>query len=150
MIVVFAADHAGFSLKQTLIATLTERGIMTLDLGTDSETSVDYPDYAHLLCDLLDGGLSWGCVGVLICGSGIGMSMAANRHRHIRCAVSTSVEAVRLTRMHNDANVLALGARVVDEPTAIAILDAFMTTHYEGGRHDKRLAKLNDDLPWTL
>lgn len=150
MIVAFAADHAGFSLKQTLLATLTARGVMTLDLGTDSETSVDYPDYAHRLCHLLDGGLSYGCIGVLICGSGIGMSIVANRHRHIRCALSTCVETVRLARMHNDANVLALGARVMDDVTATAILDAFMTTPYEGGRHDKRLAKLNDDLPRTL
>lgn len=150
MIVVFAADHAGFSLKQTLITTLMRRGVMTLDLGTNSDTSVDYPVYAHRVCDLLDGGLSYGCVGVLICGSGIGMSMAANRHRHIRCAVSATVEAIRLARMHNGTNVLALGARVMDEATAIAILDTFMMTPYEGGRHDRRVFKLNDDLPRTL
>lgn len=143
MIVVLAADHAGVALKDHLITALSAKRIMTLDLGTDGTTSVDYPVYAHKVCDMLRGGQFYGCVGVLICGTGIGMSMAANRHAHIRCAVATSVDAACLSRMHNDANVLALGARMLDETTALAILDVFLTTPYEGGRHALRLAKLN-------
>lgn len=142
MIVVCAADHAGLMLKDYLVAALAARGVMTLDFGTHGSKPVDYPDYAHRVCDLLKRGSEYGCVGMLICGSGVGMAMAANRHHHIRCAVVTTVEAALLARRHNDANVLALGARVVGAGTALAILNVFLATSYEGGRHDLRLAKL--------
>jgi ribose 5-phosphate isomerase B len=143
MVIVMGADHAGYHLKQTLLARLASQNILTLDVGTVSDQSVDYPDYAHRVCNLLERGQEYGCVGVLVCGTGQGMAMAANKHRHIRCAVSTTPAMAWLARAHNNANVLALGARLVDEATAWAILDAFLTTGYEGGRHEQRVRKLN-------
>jgi len=143
MIVVLAADHAGVALKDTLLAMLSKSNILTLDFGTRGTEPVDYPDFADRVCDLMGGAIGPLCVGVLICGSGIGMSIAANRYRHVRCVVATTVESAQLARRHNNANVLALGARVVDDRTACAIMDRFLSTSYEGGRHDARLAKLS-------
>lgn len=137
MYILIAADHAGFVLKSHLIEHLIELNLPYRDLGTNSSTSVDYPDYAHLLCNIL--GVA---TGILICGTGVGMAMAANRHPTIRCAVATSVEMAQLARQHNDANVIALGARLIDTPTAIAIIDTFLNTPYEGGRHDRRIQKI--------
>lgn len=145
MIVIFGADHAGYRLKEKLRADAESRGIVTMDVGTSSEQSVDYPDYAHRVCELLKGGQHYGCVGVLVCGTGQGMAMAANKHAHIRCAVSTSPEMARLARAHNDANVLALGARLIDDGIAVHILDAFLFSRYEAGRHDHRVRKLNPE-----
>ena len=145
MIVACGADHAGVVLKRQLVEHLQEKGIATLDLGTNGTESVDYPDFAHQVCDVL--GRESDHVGLLVCGTGIGMSIAANRHAHIRCAIATSVEMARLTRQHNDANVLALGARIINDDVAKAILDVFLMTPYEGGRHATRLAKLSPSAP---
>jgi len=138
--VAIASDHAGFALKQALKDELARGGFGVLDLGTDGPASVDYPDFADKLAAALKDGKAKR--GVLICGTGIGIAIAANRHRHVRAGVCHDATAARLTRQHNDANVLALGARLIGEETAKDCLRAFLSTAYEGGRHDRRLAKL--------
>ena len=112
-----------------------------LDLGTDGTESVDYPDFAHAVCRAVEQGQAR--FGVLICGTGLGMSIAANRHAGIRCALCTETTSARLSREHNDANVLAMGARIVGDVLAQDILAAFLATAYAGGRHDRRIAKLS-------
>ena len=139
--VAIASDHAGFALKQALKAELERTGMGVLDLGTDGPDSVDYPDFADKLAAAIKDGRAKR--GVLVCGSGIGIAMAANRHRHIRAGVCHDATAARLTRQHNDANVLALGARLIGEETAKDCLRTFLNTAYEGGRHDRRVAKMS-------
>ena len=144
MTVALAADHAGFALKAHLVAWLSRRGIAVADLGTDSEEAVDYPDFADAVVGALrDGGAERG---VLICGSGIGMSIAANRHPGIRAALAVDAEAARLARRHNDANVLVLAGRRMSADEAAACLDAFLTASFEGGRHERRLGKIADGV----
>jgi ribose 5-phosphate isomerase B len=140
-IVAIAADHGGYELKAALLPELKALGFEVLDLGTDSHDSVDYPNFANAVADALGGGRAQR--GVLICGTGIGMSMAANRHRHIRCALAHDVTTAQLARQHNDANVLALGARVLGVEVAKACLRTFFTTAFEGGRHARRVAQLS-------
>lgn len=135
-----ANDHAGVALKQTLADAAREMGMNPLDLGVSTDDSVDYPDQAYLVCSAIENGQA--ARGLLICGSGIGMSMAANRYQHIRAALCYTEEAARLARAHNDANVLVLGSRLIDEATALACLKAFLTTEFEGGRHTRRIDKL--------
>lgn len=139
--VAIACDHAGPALKNTLKKALEKMGLTVLDFGTDETESVDYPDYARKVVEAIEAGKAE--KGVLICGSGIGISIAANRHPKIRCALCHNEETARLSRQHNDANVLALGARMVDEATALAALKAFFTTDFEGGRHQRRVDKLS-------
>jgi ribose 5-phosphate isomerase B len=141
--VVFGADHAGYALKNRLAEALAAvlPGFSARDFGTDAPDSVDYPDYAQRVCQAVTGGAAR--FGVLVCGTGIGMSIAANRFPGIRCALIHDSTGARLTRAHNDANVIALGARLIGEEVALDALRAFLTTPYEGGRHDLRLAKLN-------
>lgn len=139
-VIALGCDHAGPALKRELAAALRAAGYGVLDLGTHDEARVDYPDYAHAVCAAVEEGRA--ARGVLICGTGIGMSIAANRHAGIRCALVGDVAAARLCREHNDANVLALGARVTDAATAQAILRVFLDTGFEGGRHVQRLEKL--------
>jgi ribose 5-phosphate isomerase B len=139
--VAIASDHAGFALKQALKAELERTGMGVLDLGTDGPDSVDYPDFADKLAAAIKDGRAKR--GVLVCGSGIGIAMAANRHRHIRAGVCHDATAARLMRQHNDANVLALGSRLIGEETAKDCLRAFLGTSYEGGRHDRRVAKIS-------
>lgn len=141
MDVILASDHAGVALKDTLIEHLEARGLACHDLGTNGPVSVDYPDFAEKVCGMFGGSLD--SVGVLICGTGIGMSIAANRRPGIRCALTVTEEMAKFARLHNDANVIALGARIIDEDTAIAIVDTFLDTPYEGGRHEARLRKLD-------
>lgn len=141
-IVGVAADHAGFELKNVLKAELARLGFDVLDFGTDGPGSVDYPDFGMAAAEAVAAGKA--DFGVVVCGSGIGMSIAANRLAKVRAALCHSVEAAKLSRQHNDANVLALGARTTDPKTALAILDAFMTTPFEGGRHARRVAKLDE------
>ncbi len=138
--VAIAADHAGFEMKDALGADLSVMGYSVLDLGTGGPDSVDYPDFAKLLVKALEDGAA--DVGVLVCGSGIGMSIAANRHKSIRAALCFDAEAARLARQHNDANVLVLGARRIDEAAAKECLEAFFNTKFEAGRHARRVAKL--------
>ncbi len=145
-IIAIAADHAGFELKEVLKRFLADNGHTVLDFGTDGPDSVDYPDFADAVSAAIAAGQARR--GVLICGSGIGISIAANRHRHIRAALCTDAHAARMARAHNDANVLALGARTTPVEVAHECLTAFLTTDYEGGRHDRRLAKLGG-LPPT-
>lgn len=136
----FAADHAGFEFKGLLIAYAKDRGFTVIDLGTHNGARVDYPDFgvalAHtLLADEADFGIG-------ICGSGIGMSIALNRFKGIRAALCHNAQTATLARQHNDANVLCLGARVINFEHAAACFDAFVETSFEGGRHSDRVAKL--------
>lgn len=135
------SDHAGFNLKSQLIAHLRAQGHDVADLGTDSEQSTDYPDHAARVAravrDQPDG------MGLLVCASGVGVSIAANKVRGIRAVDAWDTEVARLARSHNDANVLCLGQRFVDGATATGIVDTFLTTTFEGGRHARRIAKLS-------
>ena len=135
-----ASDHAGFDLKEILKRDLQEAGLEVLDLGTNSTQSVDYPDFGMAMADAVASGKAER--GVLVCGTGIGISMAANRHRHVRAAVVHDVTSARLTRLHNNANVLCLGARLTGADVAKDCLKVFLTTDFEGGRHENRVAKL--------
>jgi len=138
--IALAADHGGYELKAMLAKDLTDAGIAVVDLGTNSADSVDYPDYADRLAAALKDGRA--TRGVLICGTGVGISIAANRHRHIRAALCHDETTTRLCRQHNDANVLVLGARVTGPEVARACLKVFLSTKFEGGRHERRVAKL--------
>lgn len=138
---VLASDHAGITLKSELKAYLAAKGVPVLDVGTDSEASVDYPDFGKKAAEAIISGKA--AKGIIICGSGIGISIAANRYPVIRAALCHSAELATLARQHNDANILALGARVVSEEVAKACVDAFLTTPFEGGRHATRVAKLS-------
>jgi ribose 5-phosphate isomerase B len=138
--IAIASDHAGFELKGLLKDELAALGYEPLDLGTNSASSVDYPDFADRLALVLKEGRARR--GVLICGTGLGISMAANRHRHVRAAVVHDVTSARLTRQHNNANVLCLGARLTGTDVAKDCLRVFLTTDFEGGRHENRVAKL--------
>lgn len=134
-----ASDHAGFALKQVLLRELPNLGYAVKDYGTDSEASCDYALLAHPLCEDL---ASAGGIGILICGTGIGMSMAANRHAGIRAAKCDLELEARLARRHNDANVLCLGSRMIGQEQAIAITVAFLEAEFEGGRHQRRIAQI--------
>jgi len=138
--IAIACDHAGFDLKETLKKELTERGFDVLDLGTNGPDSVDYPDFGAAMGDAIAGGKA--SRGVLVCGSGIGISIAANRNPAVRAALCQNGLMAKLSRQHNDANVLALGSRLIGIETAIDCLDAFLNTAFEGGRHQRRVDKL--------
>jgi ribose 5-phosphate isomerase B len=138
--VAIASDHAGYELKNALKAVIEEHGLKVLDLGPHNSDSVDYPDMAATLAEALADGRAWR--GVLVCGTGIGISIAANRHRHLRAALCHDVTTARLARQHNDANVLAMGSRVVGPNVARDCLEAFLDTPFEGGRHQQRVNKL--------
>ena len=138
--IAMAADHAGYPLKESLKADLVARGCDILDLGTNSVDSVDYPDYAAKLAQALKDARAER--GVLICGTGIGISIAANRYSHVRAALCAEPVAARLARQHNDANVLVLGARLIGSEVARDCLAVFLDTEFEGGRHSGRVAKL--------
>ena len=142
MKIAIASDHAGLQLKQELIEALKTRKAEFHDHGTSSNESVDYPDFATLVAKAISGGQAE--CGVLVCGTGIGMSIAANKHPGIRAAVCTNEFEARMTRAHNDANVLCLGQRVVGGGVARGILEVFLETKFEGGRHQRRVQKIND------
>jgi ribose 5-phosphate isomerase B len=139
--IAFGADHAGFGLKDRLAAEAGGLGFGVLDVGANGPDSVDYPDYAQLVCRAVVAGKAR--FGILVCGTGIGMSIAANRFTGIRCALIHDTTGARLTRAHNNANIMALGARLIGEEVALDALRVFLATQYEGGRHERRLAKLN-------
>lgn len=139
--IAIAADHAGYDLKSALIPELRALGYEVLDLGTGGHESVDYPDFAEALAQAIEGGRAKR--GVLICGTGIGVAIAANRHRAIRAAACHDGTTARLARQHNDANVLALGGRVLGVEVAKDCLRIFLSTEFEGGRHARRVAKLS-------
>ena len=139
--IAIAADHAGVDLKMVLKEELEVLGFEVLDLGTQGGQNVDYPDMADALANAISGG---GVErGVLVCGTGIGISIAANRHRHIRAAVCCDTSSARLTREHNNANVLALGARLIGVETAKDCLRTFLSAKFEGGRHKRRVDKMS-------
>ncbi len=139
--IAFSADHAGYLLKDELLALARDSGHEVLDLGVNDGNSVDYPDMADALAAVLAEGRAE--IGVIVCGSGIGISIAANRHRHVRAALCHDVTTARLARQHNDANVLALGARTTGVAVARDCLEVFLATPFEGGRHARRVAKLS-------
>ncbi len=138
--IAIASDHAGFELKEDIKSLLKNYEI--LDLGTNSTESVDYPDFGKAAGEAISSGKA--DLGIVICGSGIGISIAANRNPKVRCALCTTVEMAKLSRQHNDANILALGARITDKSTAVEIVKAFLSTKFEGGRHEKRVEKLTN------
>lgn len=130
-------DHAAYELKKKVIAHLEARGVEVIDVGTDSTESCDYPNFARAVCKNVQNGVTE--LGILICGTGIGMSMAANKHRGIRAAVCSDTFSARLTRQHNDANVLCFGERVVGMGLACDLVDQFIDTDFEGGKHKRRV-----------
>ncbi len=138
--VAIGCDHGGYELKLEIMKHLSERGIAYRDFGCDSTESVNYPIYAHAVCEAIQKGE---CVcGILCCGTGIGMSMAANKHDGIRAAVCTDTYSARLTRLHNDCNCLCLGGRVLGFGLALDIVDLYLDTDFSGGRHAERIAML--------
>jgi len=139
-IVAIASDHGGYEIKTALKEELSSLGYAALDLGTYGPDSVDYPDFAHALADAVTQGKAR--CGVLICGSGIGVSITANRHFGIRAALCHNAETARLSRQHNDANVLAMGGRIISMDVARECLRVFLETEFEGGRHARRIAKI--------
>lgn len=138
-----ASDHAGLELKRALAMELEKRGIVVRELGTTTSDSCDYPDFAHAVGRAIESGEIERAI--LVCGTGVGMSIAANRHAAVRAVVCSEPLSARLSRQHNDANVLCLGARVIGTGTALDIVDAFLGATFEGGRHATRVAKLNPE-----
>ncbi len=140
MKIALAADHGGYELKNIIIKYLKNLNYECIDFGINENESVDYPDYAHPVCESITKGET--DFGILVCGTGIGMSMSANKHHGIRAACCSDTYSAKLTRMHNDANVLCLGGRVVGEGLALDIVKLFVETEFEGGRHSKRVEKI--------
>jgi ribose 5-phosphate isomerase B len=141
MRIALAADHAGFDLKQQLARHLRDGGHEVDDLGTHDRESTDYPDFAARVARAVAAGEAER--GVLVCGTGAGMAMAANRHRGVRAVATGELAVAQLARRHNDANVLALGARLIAAPLAEEVLDTFLSTPFDGGRHARRVAKMD-------
>jgi ribose 5-phosphate isomerase B len=142
-VIPIGADHAGFPLKERLKAELARLGYEPLDVGAHSADSADYPDFAHEVAGRVKRGDA--ARGVLLCGTGLGMSYAANRHNGVRAAVAWTPEIARLAREHNDANVLVLPARFVSEEEGVRILRTWLDTGFEGGRHARRVAKIDQE-----
>lgn len=142
MKVAIASDHGGIELRKTIIELLEEKGIEYEDFGCECETSVDYPDYALLVAQRVAAGEF--DRGILICGTGIGMSISANKVKGIRCALVHDVYSAKMTRLHNDSNVLAMGARVIGPGLAQEIVNIWLDTEFEGGRHQKRVDKIKE------
>ena len=135
-----AIDHAGVKLKDKIIRDLRKKNVKVLDLGTDSEERVDYPDFTYKMVEeIIEKTVSQG---ILICGTGIGMSIAANRSSDIRAALCTSEFMAERARSHNDANILVLGSKLVDDDISIKMVEKFLKTEFEGGRHARRIAKI--------
>ena len=135
-----SSDHAGYLLKKKIVDFLVKKKINFKDLGPFSSKSVDYPYYAHKLAENVKKNKNY--VGILICGSGTGMSIAANKHRNIRAAQCFSLKSTKLSRLHNDANVITLGSRLISKNEAIKFIGAFLNTKFEGGRHLRRVKKI--------
>ena len=138
--VVLASDHAGFKLKEEIKKFLIKKRKKVLDLGTKNTSSVDYPDYAHLLSKKMK--KTENQFGILICGSGTGMSMTANKHKNIRAALCYDVKSTMLSRLHNNANVMTLGARLIKKNVALKCVSIFLGTDFDGGRHLRRIKKI--------
>lgn len=142
MRIALASDHGGYELKEMIAGFLMATGHDVIDLGTDSSDSVDYPEFGRKCGQaVVDGEAERG---IVVCGTGIGISIAANKVKGVRCGLCTSVEMAELTRKHNDANVLALGGRILAAEVALEIVNAFLNTEFEGGRHQRRVDMLNE------
>ncbi len=142
MKIAIGADHAGFELKEKVKEHLNKSKVELKDFGTHSADSVDYPDFAHPVANDVTSGMA--DLGIVICGSGNGINMAVNKHRGIRSALCWNTELAELARQHNNANVLALPARFIEENTGLEIVDAFLKTEFEGGRHERRVNKISE------
>ena len=140
VVIPIGADHAGFSLKEKVIQHLKKRGFETKDFGCFSEESIDYPDFGHPVASMVEENV--GMKGILICGSGNGINMTANKHQGVRSALCWKKEIAELARLHNDANIIALPARFITEEEVIEMIDVFLTTEFEGGRHQMRVNKI--------
>ena len=138
--VILASDHAGFKLKEVIKKFLIKKRKKVLDLGTKNSRSVDYPDYAHLLSRKMR--RTQNKFGILVCGSGTGMSMAANKHKNIRAALCYDIKSTKLSRKHNNANVMTIGARLIKKNIALKCVNAFLKTDFDGGRHLRRIRKI--------
>lgn len=142
MKIALASDHGGFALKNIVKDHLIKRGFEVTDLGTHSEDSVDYPVYGKACGEAVTGGDA--DLGIVVCGTGIGISIAANKVKGVRCGLCTSVEMAKLTKQHNNANILALGGRTTPPDLALEITDAWLDTEFEGGRHERRTNMLDE------
>tara|TARA_B100000073_G_scaffold31564_1_gene23978 strand:+ start:365 stop:790 length:426 start_codon:yes stop_codon:yes gene_type:complete len=138
--IIIASDHAGYFLKEYVKNILLKKKFKIRDIGTKSSESVDYPDYAHKLSKILKSKSN--NIGVLICGSGQGMIMAANKHKNVRAALCYDARSTKLSRLHNDANIITLGSRLISKKSAIKYINIFLKTKFEGGRHKKRIKKI--------
>lgn len=141
IIIPIGADHAGYKMKQELIVYLQDKGLQVLDKGTYSEERADYPDFGHSVAKEIQDGKA--VLGILLCGSGNGIAMSANKHKGIRAALCWNREVAALARQHNDANILVLPARFIDLAEAKACIDAFISEQFEGGRHAARVQKID-------
>lgn len=139
-VIAVASDHAGFDLKKAVCQFLLKSGYKVMDLGPETGDRVDYPDFGYKVADIVANGTAK--FGVAICGSGIGISIAANRNKNIRAALCMTKEMASLARKHNDANIIALGARLINEEQAFVMIEEFLKTDFEGGRHEQRVKKL--------
>ena len=138
------SDHAGFGIKQAVVRRLRAQGHVVVDVGaTDGETSVDYPDYAHAVAAMVERGEAER--GLLVCGTGLGVCMAANRHQGVRAAVCTTPHLAEMSRRHNDANVLCLAGRILSEEEAWAVTEVWLATPFEGGRHARRVEHIDGE-----
>ena len=135
-----SSDHAGFKLKEEIKSHLSKKKLSFQDLGPFNNDRVDYPDYAHKVARKVKANKS--NVGILVCGSGMGMNIAANRHKNIRAAQCFNLKSTKLSRLHNDANIITLGSRLLSKKLALACVIAFLNTKFEGGRHLKRIKKI--------
>ena len=135
-----SSDHAGFQLKEFVKRNLNKKKIKLVDLGPDNSNSVDYPIYAHKLSKAVSKNSKY--FGILICGSGTGMNIAANKHKKIRAAACYSIKSTKLSRMHNNANIITLGSRLISRKNALLFIDTFLKTKFDGGRHQRRVNKI--------
>ena len=138
--IVIASDHAGYSLKQYIKKILLKKKLLLKDVGTNSKDKVDYPDYAHKLSKIIE--KKRDVIGILICGSGQGMIMSANKHKKIRAALCYDLKSTKLSRLHNDANIITLGSRLISKKNALKFVSVFLNTKFDGGRHLKRVKKI--------
>ena len=141
--IAIGCDHAGFPYRESIISLLKSKGVAVLDFGTDSPDSVDYPDFAHPVAEAVEAGDVQ--MGIVLCGSGNGIAMTVNKHQGVRAAICWNEELAGLARRHNDANVLSLPVRFVTEALALAMVEAFLDTEFEGGRHARRVEKIRVD-----
>ena len=135
-----SSDHAGFTLKESIKIFLKKKGYKYSDLGPSNDSRVDYPDFAHKVAKKVK--TSKNNVGILVCGSGMGMNITANRHKNIRAAQCFNLKSTKLSRLHNDANIITLGSRLLKKKVVMQLINVFLITKFEGGRHKKRINKI--------